>query len=177
MIEDRLVEVLSRALEQAAPGLGIDGDLPTPELLAPKRRDHGDFATNVALELAKRAGKPPREVAQAIADALPPAPFLERAEVAGPGFLNLFVTDAWLHDALREIAKGLPADRIMVETDAPYLAPGRHRGKRNEPAFVIEIVEALAETRGVSRDQIAHQTTENFLRLFSKVPRQAAAAA
>ena len=104
MIEDQLVEVLSRALEQAAPGLGIDGDLPTPELLAPKRRDHGDFATNVALELAKRAGKPPREVAQAIADALPPAPFLERAEVAGPGFLNLFVTDAWLHDALREIA-------------------------------------------------------------------------
>jgi arginyl-tRNA synthetase len=104
VIEDQLVEVLSRALERAAPGLGIDGDLPTPEVLAPKRRDHGDFATNVALELAKRAGKPPLEVAQAIADALPPAPFLERAEVAGPGFLNLFVTDAWLHDALREIA-------------------------------------------------------------------------
>jgi TatD DNase family protein len=80
-------------------------------------------------------------------------------------------------DALREIAKGLPADRIMVETDAPYLAPGRHRGKRNEPAFVVEIAEALAEARGVSCDEIARQTTENFFRLFGKVPRQAAAAA
>jgi TatD DNase family protein len=80
-------------------------------------------------------------------------------------------------DALREIAKELPADRIMVETDAPYLAPGRHRGKRNEPAFVVEIAEALAEARGVSCDEIARQTTENFFRLFGKVPRQAAAAA
>jgi arginyl-tRNA synthetase len=105
VIEDKLVEVLTRALEQAAPGLGIDGDLPSPEVLAPKHRDHGDFATNVALGLAKRAGRPPRDVAQAIADALPPAPFLERAEVAGPGFLNLFVTDAWLHEALRDVAE------------------------------------------------------------------------
>jgi TatD DNase family protein len=80
-------------------------------------------------------------------------------------------------DALREIAKRLPADRIMVETDAPYLAPGRHRGKRNEPAFVVEVAEVLAQTRGVSRDEIARQTTDNFFRLFGKVPRQAAAAA
>ena len=61
MIEDKLVALLSRALEVAAPGLGIDGDLPIPELLTPKQREHGDFATNVALGLAKRAGKPPRD--------------------------------------------------------------------------------------------------------------------
>lgn len=103
MIEDKLVALLSRALEVAAPGLGIDGDLPTPELLTPKQREHGDFATNVALGLAKRAGKPPRDVAQAIVEALPPARFLEKVEVAGPGFLNLFTTDDWLHDALREV--------------------------------------------------------------------------
>jgi arginyl-tRNA synthetase len=107
VIEERLVGLLTRALETAAPGLGIDGELPTPELLAPKQRDHGDFATNVALEIAKRAGRPPRDVAQALVDALEPAPFLERAEVAGPGFVNLFTTDEWLHEALREIvAKG-----------------------------------------------------------------------
>ncbi|MDH4112611.1 MAG: arginine--tRNA ligase [Actinomycetota bacterium] len=104
MIEDRLVDLLSEALRIAAPDLGIDDDLPRPELLAPRRRDHGDFATNVALGLAKRVGKPPREVAQAIADAVPSAPFLEKIEVAGPGFLNLFTTDEWLHDALREVA-------------------------------------------------------------------------
>jgi TatD DNase family protein len=73
--------------------------------------------------------------------------------------------------ALREIAAALPADRILVETDAPYLAPGKHRGKRNEPAFVIETANVLAETRGVSFDTIARQTTENFFRLFAKVPR------
>jgi TatD DNase family protein len=75
--------------------------------------------------------------------------------------------------ALRAIAAELPADRILVETDAPYLAPGRHRGKRNEPAFVIETANVLAETRGVSFDVIARQTTENFFSLFSKVPRPA----
>jgi len=79
-------------------------------------------------------------------------------------------------DDLRAIANGLPADRILVETDAPYLAPGRFRGKRNEPAHVVEIAKVLAEARGVSQDEIARQTTENFFRLFGKVPRQAAVA-
>jgi TatD DNase family protein len=79
--------------------------------------------------------------------------------------------------ALREIAAGLPVDRILVETDAPYLAPGRHRGKRNEPAFVVETANVLAAARGVSFAEIARQTTENFFRLFAKVPRPAAAAA
>lgn len=78
---------------------------------------------------------------------------------------------------LRDIAASLPADRILVETDAPYLAPGKHRGKRNEPAYVVETAKVLAETRGVSLDQIADLTTENFFRLFNKVPRNISAAA
>jgi TatD DNase family protein len=78
---------------------------------------------------------------------------------------------------LREIAAELPADRILVETDAPYLAPGKYRGKRNEPSYVVETAKVLAQTRGVSFDDIARQTTDNFFRLFSKVPRSAAAAA
>ena len=73
-------------------------------------------------------------------------------------------------EALRALAAELPADRIMVETDAPYLAPGKFRGKRNEPAYVVEVAKVLAEARGVSLEEISRQTTENFFRLFSKVP-------
>jgi TatD DNase family protein len=80
-------------------------------------------------------------------------------------------------DDLRAIAAALPADRILVETDAPYLAPGKFRGKRNEPSYVVETAKVLAEVRGISFDEIARQTTDNFFRLFSKVPREEAAAA
>jgi TatD DNase family protein len=80
-------------------------------------------------------------------------------------------------DALRAIAAELPTDRFFVETDAPYLAPGPHRGKRNEPAFVVETAKALAKLRGVTYDEIARQTTDNFFRLFAKVPRPVTAAA
>jgi TatD DNase family protein len=79
-------------------------------------------------------------------------------------------------DDLRAIAQSLPADRILLETDAPYLAPGRYRGKRNEPAYVVETAKVLAETRAVSPEEIARQTSENFFRLFRKVPPQAAGA-
>jgi TatD DNase family protein len=71
---------------------------------------------------------------------------------------------------LRTIAAELPSDRILVETDAPYLAPGKYRGKRNEPAFVVETAKVLAELRGVSFATIAAQSTANFYRLFAKVP-------
>ncbi len=73
---------------------------------------------------------------------------------------------------LRTIAAELPAERILVETDAPYLAPAPYRGKRNEPAFVVETAKVLAQTRAVSLESIARQTTENFYRLFAKVPRE-----
>ena len=79
-------------------------------------------------------------------------------------------------DALRAIAAEVPADRILVETDAPYLAPGKFRGKRNEPAYVTETAKVLAEARGSSADHIAHETTDNFFRLFAKVPRPASSA-
>ena len=74
-------------------------------------------------------------------------------------------------DALRAIAAEIPADRLLVETDAPYLAPTPHRGSRNEPAYVAETAKVLADIRGVSADEIAAQTTDNFFRLFTKVPR------
>jgi TatD DNase family protein len=79
-------------------------------------------------------------------------------------------------DALRAIAAELPAERLLVETDAPYLAPGPYRGKRCEPAYVVETAKVVAAIRGVSENEVARQTTENFHRLFHKVPRVIATA-
>jgi len=68
---------------------------------------------------------------------------------------------------LAEIAMSVPADRLLVETDCPYLSPVPHRGKRNEPAFVLETARFLAGVRGISIEELASQTSENFTRLFS----------
>lgn len=68
--------------------------------------------------------------------------------------------------ALQEVAKKLPLDRILIETDAPYLAPVPHRGKTNKPAFVKHVAEFLAELRGESVENIAETTTANFRTLF-----------
>ena len=77
---------------------------------------------------------------------------------------------------IQETAKALPLDRILVETDAPYLAPVPNRGKRNEPAYVAHTAAFLANLRAKTAAQLADITTENFLRLFSKVKAPAAAA-
>jgi len=71
---------------------------------------------------------------------------------------------------LRETAKSIPLSRLLVETDAPFLAPVPHRGKRNEPAFVVDTARVLAEIKGVSEKELAQATTENALKLFSKMP-------
>jgi TatD DNase family protein len=74
-------------------------------------------------------------------------------------------------EALRDVFRGVPPERLLVETDAPYLAPVPHRGKRNEPSFVVHTAAALAELRGISPDALARITTDNFFRLFTKVTR------
>ena len=69
-------------------------------------------------------------------------------------------------EALREAARLVPADRMLCETDAPYLAPVPYRGKRNEPGYVARVVEALAEARGESRSRVAAAATDTFVALF-----------
>ncbi len=76
-------------------------------------------------------------------------------------------------DRLRAIAKAIPEDRILVETDAPYLAPVPERGKQNEPAFVVHTATLLAELRGIEPVRFAALTTDNFYRLFRKAARPA----
>jgi TatD DNase family protein len=73
--------------------------------------------------------------------------------------------------ALRDIAREVPLDRILVETDAPYLAPEPMRGKTNEPAFVVHTASRLAAVKGLSEAELGRATNDNFFRLFSKVPR------
>lgn len=80
-------------------------------------------------------------------------------------------------DALRELAATVPLNRLLVETDAPFLAPHPHRGKRNEPAFVRHTAKVLADVKGVSEAGIAKATTANFFALFSKAQAPADGAA
>ncbi len=67
---------------------------------------------------------------------------------------------------LRDVARTVPLDRLLVETDCPYLTPERHRGRRNEPAYVRHVVEAIGEARGEPMERVANATTENAQRLF-----------
>ncbi len=96
-------------------------------------------------------------------------PALARAALA----LNFYISFSGIitfkkADEVREVAAVTPLDRILVETDAPYLAPVPHRGKDNEPAFVANTAARLAELRGVSDAEMAAMTSANFFRLFAK---------
>jgi TatD DNase family protein len=72
--------------------------------------------------------------------------------------------------SLRDVAARIPLDGVLVETDAPWLAPAAHRGKRNEPAWVVQTALVLAEVLRVEEDEIASATTKNFFRLFQLQP-------
>jgi len=72
---------------------------------------------------------------------------------------------------LQETAAKMPMDRLLIETDSPYLAPTPYRGKRNDPSLVVHVAEKIAELKGLTTQQVADQSTDNFFRLFNKVER------
>jgi arginyl-tRNA synthetase len=124
MIQHTLARTLREAATDAAPEIGLDpSQIPEPELSRPKLKQHGDWATNIALVLASKAGKPPRAIAEAIARRLGGSGSIREVEVAGPGFINLFLDQRWLHDVFREIleqgpdyGRGEPnGNRVQVE--------------------------------------------------------------
>lgn len=73
-------------------------------------------------------------------------------------------------DNVRELARVIPLDRLLIETDSPYLAPVPYRGKPNQPAYVVEVAKVIADVRDISLDEVILQTTANFHRLFTQVP-------
>ncbi len=154
---------------------------------APREAQHAGFRRHI--EAARRTGLPlvihAREADEDVAAILEEesargafafvlhcftaGPELARRAVALGGYVSFSGILTFKSGApLREIAAELPADRILVETDAPYLAPNPWRGKRNEPSYVVETARILAETRGVPVEDIAALTTGNFFRLFSR---------
>ncbi len=113
------------------------------------------------LEAAQKTGKPVIvHTRGARADTLQ---LLREAQLPQAGVLHCFTED-W--DMAKAVARQVPADRLLVETDSPYLAPIPYRGKPNLPQYVREVAEYLAMLRGVPYEQFAEQTTENFKRLF-----------
>jgi arginyl-tRNA synthetase len=103
MIQD----VLAESVRAALGAIGIDPLPPVVEVARPARREHDDWSTNVALALARSAGRNPRELATAIAGRLTeaPPPYVERVDVDGPGFVNFHLADGWLHDLLRQVVE------------------------------------------------------------------------
>ncbi len=97
---------------------------------------------------------------------------MERALALGAFFSFSGILTFKRSDELRSIARDVPQDRLLVETDAPYLAPLPWRGKRNEPAYVAHTAKVLAEVKGVAPEEMAAITTANFARLFAKVPHE-----
>mgnify|MGYP000563136219 CR=1 FL=1 len=67
---------------------------------------------------------------------------------------------------LKEVVKNLPLDRLLIETDSPYLAPVPYRGKQNQPAYVVEVAAYIAQLKGLSMKEVAEQTTRNYQKLF-----------
>jgi TatD DNase family protein len=145
-------------------------------------RAHIALARELDLPLVIHAREADADVARILHDEVAAGPFkailhcfTSSRALADTGLeLGLYVSFSGVltfktAENLREIARAIPLDRLLVETDAPYLAPVPHRGRRNEPAFVIETARVLAQTIGLSFEELARVTRANTLTIFSKI--------
>ncbi|MDI6026109.1 TatD family hydrolase [Corticibacterium sp. UT-5YL-CI-8] len=185
---DQLVALAEHPKVVAIGEAGLDYfyDHAPREAQAQGLRTHIEAARRTGLPLVIHARNADDDMADILKDETGKGPFpfilhcfssgaeLARRGVALGGYISFSGILTFKNSSdLREIARTVPTDRLLVETDAPYLAPMPHRGKRNEPAFVANTAQVLAETIGISADEIAGITTENVFRLFSKMPRPA----
>jgi TatD DNase family protein len=99
------------------------------------------------------------------------AELARRAAALGAWFSVSGIATFKAAEDVRAVVRAMPADRIIVETDCPYLAPVPHRGRRNEPAYIGHVLQALADIRGWSREEAEARTTDAFFALFDRIPR------
>jgi TatD DNase family protein len=177
----------SRVVGIGETGLDFHYDLSPRDVQEQVFRTHIAASRATGLPLIIHAREADGEIAAILADEKPPPGVLHcftggraLAEAAvGLGFyisISGIVTFRNAED-LRAIVRDLPLDRLLVETDAPYLAPVPYRGKRNEPAFVTATAAAVATLKGIEPEALAAATTENFFRLFAKATSPPAPAA
>lgn len=165
-------------------GLDFHYDLSPREVQAAVFRQHVAAARETGLPLVIHTREADDTMAAILKDEYAAGPFrmLMHCYTSGPDLARLAAElGAWFSvsgiatfkaaEEVRAVIRDMPADRIIVETDCPYLAPIPHRGRRNEPAYVGHVLDKLAEIRGWSAEEADRRTTDAFFALFDRVPR------
>jgi len=185
---DRLIELADRprVIGIGECGLDFHYDLSPRDVQAKVFRQHIEAARRTELPLVIHTREADAVMADILREEHARAPFkllmhcytsgLELAETAmelGAWFSVSGIATFKAAEEVREVIRRMPEDRIIVETDCPYLAPIPHRGRRNEPAYVGLVLEKLAEVRGWTLEQADQRTTDAFFNLFDRIPRPA----
>jgi TatD DNase family protein len=165
-------------------GLDFHYDLSPRDVQAAVFRQHVDASRRTGLPLVVHTREADEVMADILAEEQAKAPFrflmhcytsgpelAEKAAECGGWFSVSGIATFKAAEEVREIIRVLPADRIIIETDCPYLAPVPHRGRRNEPAYVGHVLDKLADIRGWSREEAEARTTDAFFALFDRISR------
>ena len=187
---DRLVDLAGRKKVVGIGECGLDFhyDLSPREVQAAVFRQHIEASRRTGLPLVIHTREADAVMADILVEEQARAPFrflmhcytsgselAEKAAELGGWFSVSGIATFKAAEEVREIIRAMPGDRIIVETDCPYLAPVPHRGGRNEPAYVGHVLDKLAEIRGWSREEAEGRTTDALFALFDRIPRPEAA--
>jgi TatD DNase family protein len=183
---DRLIELAGRPRVVGIGECGLDFhyDLSPRDVQAAVFRTHIAAARRTGLPLVVHTREADDVMAAILTEEQAEGPFrflmhcytsspelAEKAAELGASFSVSGIATFKAANEVREIVATMPADRIIIETDCPYLAPMPHRGRRNEPAYVTHVLDKLAEIRGWSREEAEARTTDAFFALFDRIPR------